>query len=166
MNQTTHYGWTPLADRHPEPPLQAGGLFCSITAPIPTSPTTAAGRRSIWPPTTAISKAAIIRSAMPDMDHLEYIKLLLDKGANVNARICGTASTPTECDGDSTETRTNFTMQWLYRRRRDALPARRAVRRCEADEVPARPRRRSEDQDRPGRHGAGRRPPESAGWKA
>src|SRR4029077_18849700 len=50
----------------------------------------------------------------PDMDHLDFIKLLLDKGANVNARICGTKSTPDKCVGDSTETRTNFTMQWLF----------------------------------------------------
>ncbi len=38
----------------------------------------------------------------PDMDHLDYIRLLLDRGANVNARI-----------KDSTETRTVFTNQWL-----------------------------------------------------
>lgn len=50
----------------------------------------------------------------PDMDHLDFIKLLLAKGANVNARICGVESTPQECKGDSTETRTNFTMQWLF----------------------------------------------------
>ena len=37
-----------------------------------------------------------------DMDHLEFIKLLLDKGANVNHRV-----------KDSTETRTVFTNQWL-----------------------------------------------------
>jgi ankyrin repeat protein len=37
-----------------------------------------------------------------DMDHLEFIKLLLDKGADVNARM-----------KDSTETRTVFTNQWL-----------------------------------------------------
>src|SRR6185369_11342034 len=37
-----------------------------------------------------------------DMDHLEYIRLLLDKGASVNARV-----------KDSTETRTVFTNQWL-----------------------------------------------------
>jgi ankyrin repeat protein len=36
------------------------------------------------------------------MDHLEFITLLLDKGANVNARV-----------KDSTETRTVFTNQWL-----------------------------------------------------
>ncbi len=50
----------------------------------------------------------------PDMDHLDFIKLLIAKGANVNARICGVESTPEECKGDSTETRTNFTMQWLF----------------------------------------------------
>src|SRR5207248_9635784 len=37
-----------------------------------------------------------------DMDHLDFIKLLIDKGANVNARV-----------KDSTETRTVFTNQWL-----------------------------------------------------
>ena len=37
-----------------------------------------------------------------DMDHLDFIKLLLNKGANVNARM-----------KDSTETRTVFTNQWL-----------------------------------------------------
>jgi len=38
----------------------------------------------------------------PDMDHLEFITLLLDRGADVNARV-----------KDSTETRTVFTNQWL-----------------------------------------------------
>lgn len=37
-----------------------------------------------------------------DMDHLDFIRLLLDKGAKVNARV-----------KDSTETRTVFTNQWL-----------------------------------------------------
>jgi ankyrin repeat protein len=40
-----------------------------------------------------------------DMDDLEYIKQLLDKGADVNARMI-----------DSTETRTVFTNQWLDER--------------------------------------------------
>ncbi len=39
----------------------------------------------------------------PDMDHLEFIKFLLARGANPNARM-----------KDSTETRTIFTHQWLY----------------------------------------------------
>src|SRR5690606_37166723 len=38
----------------------------------------------------------------PDMDHLEFIKLLLDSGADPNARMI-----------ESTETRTVFTNQWL-----------------------------------------------------
>jgi ankyrin repeat protein len=37
-----------------------------------------------------------------DMDHLDFIKLLIANGADVNARI-----------KDHTETRTNFTQQWL-----------------------------------------------------
>jgi ankyrin repeat protein len=39
----------------------------------------------------------------PDMEHLELIQLLLDKGANVNARI-----------NDNTLSRTIFTMQWFF----------------------------------------------------
>jgi ankyrin repeat protein len=38
----------------------------------------------------------------PDMDHLDFIRLLLDKGADVNHRV-----------RDSSETRTVFTNQWL-----------------------------------------------------
>jgi ankyrin repeat protein len=49
----------------------------------------------------------------PDMDHLDFIKLLLAKGARVNTRICGVESSVKDCKGDTTETRTNFTMQWL-----------------------------------------------------
>jgi ankyrin repeat protein len=39
----------------------------------------------------------------PDVDHLEYVKVLLARGADPNARM-----------KDSTETRTIFTHQWLY----------------------------------------------------
>src|SRR4029453_18097007 len=39
----------------------------------------------------------------PDMEHLELIKLLLEKGADPNARV-----------KDNTLTRTIFTMQWFY----------------------------------------------------
>ena len=92
----------PAAGRDAEPLLQARRRTCSSTAPIPTSPTRAAGRRCISRPTTATSRTATIRSARRDMDHLEFIKLLLDKGADVNARV-----------KDSTETRTVFTNQWL-----------------------------------------------------
>jgi len=39
----------------------------------------------------------------PDMDHLDFIKILLDRGADPDARVNG-----------NTETRTIFTMQWFY----------------------------------------------------
>ena len=38
-----------------------------------------------------------------DMDHLDFIKVLLSHGANTNARVNG-----------NTETRTIFTMQWFF----------------------------------------------------
>ena len=49
------------------------------------------------------------------MDHLDFIQLLIDQGRRrERARLRHVKSTPTQCRGDSTETRTNFTMQWLY----------------------------------------------------
>jgi len=39
----------------------------------------------------------------PDMDHLDYIKILLDHGANPNLKV-----------SDNTETRTIFTNQWFF----------------------------------------------------
>jgi hypothetical protein len=44
-------------------------------------------------------------------DHAERWELVV---RNVNVRVCGSASKSTQCRGDSTETRTIFTMQWLY----------------------------------------------------
>ena len=39
----------------------------------------------------------------PDMDHLDYIRILLEHGANPNAKVT-----------DNTETRTIFTNQWFF----------------------------------------------------
>jgi uncharacterized protein len=113
VNQLTRYGWTPLLtaiqnrhyklavfliDRGANPNLANKGGWTPLYI--------ATDNRNIeggdYP----------VRAA--DMDHLDLIKLLIDKGANVNARVCGTQSTPRKCVGDSTETRNNFTMQWLY----------------------------------------------------
>ena len=85
INQTTEYGWTPLLTAVNNRNYKLASS-CSTAAPIRTSPTRAAGRRSISPPTTATSRAATTRCPKPDMDHLEIIKLLLDKGASPNAR--------------------------------------------------------------------------------
>ena len=54
-------------------------------------------------PTTATSRAATTRCRSRDMDHLEIIKKLLEKGANPNAPV-----------KENTLTRTIFTMQWFF----------------------------------------------------
>ena len=113
VNQRTHYGWTPLLTATQNRHYKLAAYLLEHGA----DPNIA--NNGGW---TALYLATDNRNIEggdypvrnPDMDHLEYIKMLIDKGANVNARICGTASTPKECKGDSTETRTIFTMQWLF----------------------------------------------------
>jgi uncharacterized protein len=112
INQTSKYGWTPLLtatqnrhyklasfllERGADPNIKNHGGWSPLYL--------ATDNRNIEAGDYPVPKA--------DLDHLEFIKLLIAKGADVNARVCGIASTPAECAGDSTETRTNFTMQWL-----------------------------------------------------
>jgi ankyrin repeat protein len=113
VNQTTHYGWTALLtatqNRHYK--------FAAFLLDHGADPNLA--NNGGWTPLyLAVDNRNIEGGDYPvrnaDMDQLDLIKLLVAKGANVNARICGKASTATECKGDSTETRTIFTMQWLY----------------------------------------------------
>ena len=113
VNQRTRYGWTPLlvATQNRHYKLAAYLLDRGANANM--------ANEGGWSPLYLATDNRNIESGdypvrTPDMDHLEYIKLLLDKGANVNARVCGTASTSARCVGDTTETRTNFTMQWLF----------------------------------------------------
>jgi ankyrin repeat protein len=119
VNQTTNYGWSPLLtatqnrnyklaalllERGANPNLQNHGGWSPLYL--------ATDNRNIENGDYPTPKA--------DMDHLEFIKLLLAKGADPNIRICGVRSNPNatlpyeQCVGDSTETRTNFTMQWLF----------------------------------------------------
>jgi len=113
VNERTHYGWTPLLvatqNRHYEL-----GKFLLDHGADPNIPNNGG-----WTPLYIATDNRNIEGGdypvrTPDMDHLDFIKLLIAKGANVNARICGVESTSEECKGDSTETRTNFTMQWLF----------------------------------------------------
>jgi ankyrin repeat protein len=113
VNERTHYGWTPLLvatqNRH-----YKLGQFLLDHGADPNIPNNGG-----WTPLYIATDNRNIEGGDypvrdPDMDHLDFIKLLLAKGANVNARVCGLESTPEECKGDSTETRTNFTMQWLF----------------------------------------------------
>jgi ankyrin repeat protein len=113
VNQRTHYGWTPLLvatqNRHyrlaqyllehgANPNLKNDGGWSPLYL--------ATDNRNI--------ESGDYPVRTPDIDHLEFIQLLLAKGADANARVCGTASSASKCAGDTTETRTNFTMQWLF----------------------------------------------------
>ena len=113
VNQTTHYGWTPLLTATQNRHYKLAAYLLDHGA----SPNIA--NNGGWTPLYLATDNRNIEGGdypvrNPDMDHLDYIKLLIAKGANVNARICGVASTAKDCKGDSTETRTIFTMQWLY----------------------------------------------------
>jgi uncharacterized protein len=113
VNQTTHYGWTPLLtavqNKH--------YLLAAYLLDHGADPNIA--NNGGWTPLYIAVDNRNIEGGdypvrQPDMDHLEIIRLLLSHGANVNARICGVESAKGTCKGDSTETRTIFTMQWLY----------------------------------------------------
>ncbi len=113
VNQRTFYGWTPLlvATQNRHYKLAAYLLEHGANPNI--------ANKGGWTPLYLATDNRNIEGGdypvrAPDMDHLDFIKLLIAKGADVNARICGAESTPEECMGDSTETRTNFTMQWLF----------------------------------------------------
>jgi uncharacterized protein len=113
VNQTSHYGWTALLTAVQNRHYRLAAYLLDHGA----NPNIA--NKGGWTPLyIAVDNRNIeggdypVRE--PDMDHLDMIKLLLSHGANVNARVCGAESTPEKCKGDSTETRTIFTMQWLY----------------------------------------------------
>ena len=113
IDQTTFYGWSPLltATQNRHYKLAAWMLEHGANPNL--------ANKGGWRPLYLATDNRNIESGdypvrKPDMDHFDFIKLLVDKGADVNARICGVQSTEKECKGDTTETRTNFTMQWLY----------------------------------------------------
>ncbi len=113
INQVTNYGWTALLTATQNRHYKLAAYLLEKGA----DPNLA--NNGGWTPLYLATDNRNIESGdypvrTPDMDHLEFIKLLLDKGANVNARVCGSQSKPAACVGDSTETRTNFTMQWLF----------------------------------------------------
>jgi len=101
VNQTTGYGWSPLLVATQNRYYKLGAYLLDHGAD-PNLP-----NKGGWVPLyLATDNRNIENGDYPvrkgDLDHLDFIKLLLDKGANVNARV-----------KDSTETRTVFTNQWL-----------------------------------------------------
>ena len=102
VDQTTEYGWTPLLtavnnrnyrlasyllEKGADPNLANKGGWTPLYL--------ATDNRNIEGGDYPVPKA--------DMDHLEMIRLLLEKGANPNARV-----------KENTLTRTIFTMQWFF----------------------------------------------------
>jgi uncharacterized protein len=113
VNQQTKYGWTALLTATQNKHYKLADYLLDHGA----NPNLA--NKGGWTPLYLATDNRNIEAGdypvrKPDMDHLDFIKLLIAKGANVNARICGEKSSDKECKGDTTETRTNFTMQWLY----------------------------------------------------
>src|ERR1700722_5259042 len=101
VNQVSDYGWSPLLVATQNRYYQLGAFLLDHGA----DPNLA--NKGAWTPLyLATDNRNIENGDYPvrkgDMDHLDFIKLLLDKGANVNAQV-----------KDSTETRTVFTNQWL-----------------------------------------------------
>jgi uncharacterized protein len=101
INQVTGYGWSPLLVATQNRYYKLGAYLLEHGADVNLA------NKGGWTPLyLATDNRNIEGGDYPvrkgDMDHLDFIKLLLDKGANVNARM-----------KDSTETRTVFTNQWL-----------------------------------------------------
>lgn len=113
VNQTTHYGWTPLLTATQNRHYRLGAYLLDHGAD-PNIPNNGGWRPLYIATDNRNIEGGDYPVRKPDMDHLEYITLLIDRGADVNARVCGARSTTDKCVGDSTETRTNFTMQWLF----------------------------------------------------
>ena len=101
VNQVTEYGWTALLTATQNRYYLLGEYLLERGADP------AIGNTGGWTPLYIATDNRNIESGdyptrQPDMDHMEYIGLLLDHGADPNARMLS-----------STETRTIFTHQWL-----------------------------------------------------
>ena len=102
VNQSTNYGWTPLLTATNNRHYQLGKFLMDHGADVNIA------NKGAWTPLYLATDNANIEGGdypvpKPDMDSLEYIKMLLDHGANPNVRI-----------KDNTLTRTIFTMQWFF----------------------------------------------------
>ncbi len=101
VNQVTRYGWSPLLAATQNRQYKMGLFLIEHGADVNIA------NKGGWTPLYLATDNRNLEGGdyptpAPDMDHLEYIRLLLDKGANPNAQLT-----------ESTETRTVFTNQWL-----------------------------------------------------
>jgi len=102
VNQQTEYGWTPLLTAVNNRNYEVARLLIEHGADVNRA------NKGGWTPLYLATDNRNIEGGdypvpKADMDHLAIIRLLLEKGANPNARI-----------KDNTLTRTIFTMQWFY----------------------------------------------------
>jgi uncharacterized protein len=102
VNQTTEYGWTPLLAAANNRHYRLGAYLIERGADVNLA------NKGGWTPLYLATDNRNIEGGdypvpKPDMDHLEFIKILLDRGANANVRI-----------KDDTLSRTIFTMQWFF----------------------------------------------------
>jgi len=102
VDQVTEYGWSPLLTAIQNRYYELGEYLLDNGA----DPNIA--NKGMWTPLYIATDNRNIEGGdyptrKPDMDHLQFINLLLDHGADPNMRM-----------NSSTETRTIFTHQWLY----------------------------------------------------
>ena len=102
VNQTTEYGWTALLVATNNRNYKLGAMLLERGA----NPNIA--NKGGWTPLYLATDNRNIEGGdypvpKPDMDHLEYIRLLLGKGADPNQQV-----------KENTLSRTIFTMQWFF----------------------------------------------------
>jgi ankyrin repeat protein len=101
VNQATEYGWTPLLTATNNRNYKLGAYLIERGANVNIA------NKGGWTPLYLATDNRNIEGGdypvpKPDMDHMDYIKLLLDRGADVNARV-----------KENTLQRTIFTNQWF-----------------------------------------------------
>ena len=102
VNQTTNYGWTPLLIATNNRHYKLASYLIERGANVNLA------NKGAWTPLYLATDNRNIEGGdfpvpKPDMDNLEFIKFLLDHGADPNAGV-----------KDNTLSRTIFTMQWFF----------------------------------------------------